>query len=381
MARGVGGKRPICVSIGRNGKSIRFSTAASEVLDAWDAVDLFEKNGVFAVRSAPRGRYHISKEQGRRRVLLSNQALVAYLCATYSCAPGATLPAWMGEEDGVLFFGGMQHNAPRQPTLDQAFTPLILEYNQRAGLWAYVHDNWIEFSKDIRTNLPPALTPALCGNTVALLHAPHGPLIPVPRRQQGNPMLVSKPLADFLRSQFRGHTKGLRLHAALLPNGLLLAETLTDLDRPNLDRLRPVVLSDAQSFYLSFGRPGCLYLSARARKAIGDNTPLSLCSSGHLFALRPDPAGPIKPSINGYAAQIFSRSLEKCLRARWPAAKRLFLSHYKGIWILSDSTASPIQDNQKTYFRNLLFSAASGKKQMPLPFQTAHGGSQDAQRA
>lgn len=337
-------KRQLFLVLNKNGKLIRFNTGASEPLISWSSVNVLEKGDVLALCGDTRGTYHLASENGRQRVCLCNQALVDYICKKFNCARGAKLSAWMGEEDNVLYFGGMQSAKASVYKLDNGYLPVIVDYNKRVGDWAYIHDNWIEFSKEIRTCLPQKISAFRCEAGIVLLDAPDGPLKPEPRREKGNKMLVSKELASYLRSfcgiEGRGKSRGLRMRAAVISGGIILGKTEEDLIAPDLLNLEQLNL-DSKSCYLTMGKRGGIYVSSKFKKQMGDTAKLSVWRSKEFLALKPDPNGDINIRSSGYCSQIFSVSLEKLLRTMWPAAKKLYLIGHKNYWVVEEMPELP----------------------------------------
>lgn len=333
-------KGVVSVRLNRNGKTLSFSTKASAPLAGYTDVDIFESIDVVAVRGTYRGSYHISKEEGRPRKALSNAQLVTYLCEKFGCSLGSSLPAWISVEEDMLFFGRAQHTG--SGFLDESFTPLEVEYNRRAGDWAYVHDNWIEFTRDVRDALPERMTACHCGRVILLLGDPEGTLSLTLRRQSGNRMLVSHALADSLRSIYGGKEKGMRLRAALVPGGVALADSQEELAAVNMTRPARLVLDESQHRFMTLGQKGTIYLSASAREGLVRNGRVDVYEACGYLALRPADDGAVKVTESGYGCYLYSRELSRAITAQWPGSKRLYLLRHEGLWVLWPSTQRPM---------------------------------------
>lgn len=357
-------KRAVNVRLNRNGKILNFSTKASAPLAGYTDADVFEKAGVIAVCGTHRDSYHLCGEGGRPRKALSNAQLVAYLCEKFGCGLGACLPAWIGQEENVLFFGGVQSgNGPW--FLDESFTPVEVEYNRRVGNWAYVHDNWIEFTREVREALPERLSAYRCGRVVLLSGDTAGKLVLTPRRQSGNQMLVSRAVADQLRSLYGGVETGMRLHAAILPGGVVLADSLEALGSVNLTRTEKMVLDESKYSFLSLTPKGSLYLSAPAWEQMEGLEQVEVYGAPGCLALRPVVEGGLRVTACGYAHHIHSKKLHQMIAAQWPAEKKLYLLRYGNLWLLWPNAARPAGVPAQETFQRIELNAALAVQKQP----------------
>lgn len=357
-------KKLMSVRLNRNGKTLNFSSQASMPLAGYGDVEVFEKDGVIAVSGATSGSYHISGEVGRPRKALSNARLVEYIREKFGCELGGALPVWLGEEENVLFFGGMQPQAGPY-VLDEDFMPVEVEYNRRAGDWAYVHDNWIEFTQEIREALPERLSASRCGRVVLLNGDPAGKLALTPRRQSNNLMLVSHALADHLRSLYDGEERGMRLYAALLPNGVALADNQELLESVNLTCPERLVLDESKYCFVTTGAKGTLYLSATAWEQLERAERMDIYDGLGCLALRSARDGMMKVTQSGYAHYIHSKPLCMLLKERWPEAKKLHLLRHGDLWLLWPSTARPAGLPAAAQFQRLDLTDREQKKRTP----------------
>lgn len=359
----------VSVRLNKNGKSLNFSTRASVPFMGYDDVEIFEKEGVVAVCGALQGSYHISMEKGRPRKALSNAQLVEYICKKFGYALGGVLPAWTGEQENVLFFGGMQPHAGRY-VLDESYTPIEVDYNRRAGNWAYVHDNWIEFTQEVRETLPTRLSAFRCGRVVVLSGDPAGKLTLTPRRQSGNLMLVSHPLADHLRGLYGGEERGMRLRAAVLPGGVALADSQDLLSAVDLTRLERLTLDEGKYSFLTLGNRGTLYLSTPAWKQITSMNQLDVYGGMGYLALRTAREGAMRVTTCGYAHYIHSKRFFALLKERWPEARRIYLLRYGEQWLLWPHPSRPAGLPFPTQFRKINLAKAEEKRK-PQPQRVA----------
>lgn len=332
--------KSVCVRLNQNGKVLNFSSSASTMFVGFDNVDIFENDHVIAVQAATKGQYHISSEKGRLRKALSNAQLIAHLCKKFGCELGASLPAWVGDDERVLFFGGIQPEEKEHYILDETYTPVEVEYNRRAGSWAYIHDNWIEFTREVRDILPRRLSVYRCGNTVLLLGDSSGKLVLTPRRASGNLMLVSHPLASFLRHLYNGTERGMRLCAATVPGGVALAENGELLDKGDYTFKEKVSLDERTCAFLNVGtgKLGSMYLSAYAWQLLGRPERLSVYIKAEYLALKPEKNGQFRATKCGYAQYIHTRQLCAILQNRWPGGKKIYLLRHENLWVLLPDT-------------------------------------------
>lgn len=349
------GKRPMNVRLNRNGKNLNFSTKASIQLAGYKDVEVFEKENVVAVRGMVGQGYHISQEKGRPRMALSNAQLVEYICKKFGCTYGSTLPVWTGEQENVLFFGGMQ--PLKMPyVLDEHFTPIEVEYNRRAGDWSYVHDNWIEFTQEVRKVLPERLSAYRCGQVVVLRGDPAGRLVLTPRRQSGKRMLVSHALADYLRSLYGGEELGMRLHAALLPDGVALADSLDSLTKIDLSGLEKLVLDESKCCFLTPRISGTMYFSTMAWEQMERAGRVDVYGRAEYLALHVACEGDFPVTTYGYAHYIHSKQLCALVKKQWPEAKRLHVLRHGKLWLLWPNTTRPVGLPPPSQFRKVSLS-------------------------
>lgn len=358
--------RPMNVRLNRNGKSLNFSTRASMALEGYEDVEVLEKQGVMAVRGTAAGGYHISGEEGRPRKALSNARLVEHIREKFGCALGGALPAWTGEQENVLFFGGMQPQAGPY-VLDDSFVPVEVEYNRRAGDWAYIHDNWIEFTQEVRDALPERLSAFRCGRVVLLSGDPAGKLLLTPRRRSGNRTLVSHGLADHLRGLYGGVESGMRLRAAQLPGGVALADSLELLSAVNLTRPERLNLDESKYSFLTAGGRGTLYLSVPGWTELGGAERLEVYEGMGCLALRPSREGALRVTECGYAHYIHSKRFCELVKARWPDSVKLHLLRYGELWLLWPGTARPAGLPAPGQFKRLELTGGAQKKKTSPP--------------
>lgn len=330
------------VRFNKNGKIINFSTHVSKVLEGYEDVDVFEKDCIIAVQPTIGGSYHISGEVGRPRKGLSNAQLVEYLCKKFGCVPGDSLPAWLGKQEDVLFFGGMQPNKEEIYTLDESYTAIEVEYNRRAGDWAYIHDNWTEFTREVREVLPRRLTAYRCGNAVLLMGDAAGKLVMTPKRQRGTPMLVSPALADYLREMFDGSEKGMRLRAKIVQGGVILADKIEALATADLTQCKPLDLNGCSRYFVTLGMRGALYLSAAAAQQLkNEGERLSLYRASKYLALKVNDGGALHIGEQKYAHYICSNHLCEMVRKWWPTEKKLYLLSHGKFWLMHSEPIWP----------------------------------------
>lgn len=338
----------------KGGKNISFNTGASLVFLGYQEADVYEKGDVVAIQAVHGGAYHLANETGRDRKSLSSLALAKYLCQKFGCKEGERLDAWTNVQEGVLFFSGVRSEGKRNCLLDETYTKLVFEYNCRAGDWAYIHDNWVDFSKELRENLPEHMRAYRCGDAVVLLEDEKGPLHITTRRQTETRLIVSYALTLYLGGVFQGERKGFRLKAKQLANGVILAATQEALEQVRLEERKEILLDETQrrTLKMDASRKG-IYLSVPAWKFLNEAERVSVYRCKGFLALKPEKDGTIKVNQYGYQRILCSVALLQMMAERWPETVQLYLHKHEEFFLLWPEIKPPQGVPAPTSFRRL----------------------------
>lgn len=369
MAEKRTGRVPAIRISGAGARNLHINTAASRYLLGYSEVNVYEKGAVMAIEGALKGSYHLSREKGRDRSVISSMELVSHILEKYKRNGKAVLPVWEGQQEGVLFFGKAAPTKEIPPVLDETWTPLETEYNRRAGEWVYVHDNWIEVTKGIRTQLPDRLRAYQAGQVTVLKPETDGPLRVTSHRQRGNRMLDEPMLARYLRETYSGEAAGLRLRACSTQDGLvLIASEEGALAGFRSKSMKPIELDETMLRFVTLHGKGGLYLSVRAYQAMGSCERVSAYCCGDWLALKPDPEGDKRVFTSGYVQEIFSSRLGDFLLRHYPEQGKYYLVQRGELWVfMTQPEAEELPPSPGRFRRLELTSRAQGRAEQGQP--------------
>lgn len=311
-------------------KMLYLSSGAAECLGA--RVELFGRDGVTALVSAPEGQYHLCrKSDSCKGKNLCCAELTEWLCNKYKLSIGEKISAWTPlDGDGILFFGEGLTTEESRYGFDERFKPVELSYHKRYGHRVFIEDNCISFTAELRQQLPQRLALYHAGEALALVGENDGPYRVEYRGNRKREAIYSAQLANYCKAKFGGEGRSILLSARPIEKGLIFGASEYELsDRP----MQRLDLGAPENCFVRPLKNGALYLSSEAVEQLGEC--FSLYTSGNFLAFHGDSNGPLCIRRTGYQNLLHSASVRRLVTNTYPNSKRLYLIPMEDLMVLS----------------------------------------------